>query len=408
MREGSVAGRVGPFKLHLHLGVRVAVLLWPHSRSSHHLPRPRSPCSQSAGVAGAVGAAPRSAGSWSACGPERCPPAAGTRWQRPWRCTPGRYQGSRRQGTYAARAWADRRGTGNAPTPHLEATPCCCPGLSRSWGYPTPSFRGVFDPARSSGGCLRASSTQPRRTWWWAWYAPGLRAPSRVTRCRVLRGARGDSTCASPHDTRNTHQSPSTSGQDLPFFSPRGLRGVTRSWLSAHTDQNKHAVDGSGHWPIYQVRRLPTRTHAHAHAPTHAHMHTRTYTYTHTYPYMYTHAHAHAHMHTCTHAHMHICTHAHMHTRTHAHMHTCTHAHMHPHTPRCPATGRTVCPAPCRLPRCPAHCIVPLCVPQGVLYVWDSTMPEAATTVVCPGSHRDTWEDVMADPFAEHIGHHYV
>lgn len=41
--------------------------------------------------------------------------------------------------------------------------------------------------------------------------------------------------------------------QDLTFFSPKGLPGTDTCFFSAHSDQNLHAKDGSGEWPIFQV-----------------------------------------------------------------------------------------------------------------------------------------------------------
>lgn len=35
---------------------------------------------------------------------------------------------------------------------------------------------------------------------------------------------------------------------------------------------------------------------------------------------------------------------------------------------------------------------------QSILYVWDSTGPDASSTVVCPGSHRELWGELMQDP----------
>ncbi len=39
-----------------------------------------------------------------------------------------------------------------------------------------------------------------------------------------------------------------------------------------------------------------------------------------------------------------------------------------------------------------------------MLYVWDSTSPAAATTVVLPGAHKAIWEELMTDSMPRAMG----
>eukprot|EP00755_Sulcionema_specki_P006040 Sspe_Gene.34391::Locus_16722_Transcript_1_1_Confidence_1.000_Length_1500::g.34391::m.34391 len=44
---------------------------------------------------------------------------------------------------------------------------------------------------------------------------------------------------------------------------------------------------------------------------------------------------------------------------------------------------------------------------QGVLYVWGSDHPGASTTVVCPGTHREVYDEMMADPAMTTLKSHF-